>query len=48
MGQLVEEWCTSSFQGLEIDRFIVRRAMLPMPQKDINPAERPRLDGGLM
>jgi hypothetical protein len=40
IGKMVEKWCPSAFQGVEIERFIVRRAILPTPKENANPFER--------
>lgn len=45
---MVDPWCSSSFQGIERERCIVERAMLPSPQEHTNPCERQRPNGGLM
>jgi hypothetical protein len=36
------------FQGIEIDRFVVGRSMLPTPKEDTDPFERQCPDGCLM
>src|SRR5262249_27096077 len=35
--QVVQEWCAAAVERLEIDRFIIRRAILPTPREDANP-----------
>jgi len=37
---MLEQWCPSALQGVEIDRFSVRRAMLPTSQEKVNPFAR--------
>jgi hypothetical protein len=44
----VEEWGTSSFQGIEIDSFLVARSILPAPKENPNPFERQGPDSGLV
>ena len=35
----MQEWCTAAFERLEIDRFLIRRALLPTPKEDADPFE---------
>jgi hypothetical protein len=48
MSQTVEEWGTPSFQGIEIDSFLLARSLLPAPKEHTNPFERQCPDRGLM
>jgi hypothetical protein len=48
MGQAVESWGTPPFQGMQIDSFLVARAILPAPKANPHPGERQGPDSGLM
>ena len=39
MHQVVKEWCATAFERLEIDRCIIRRALLPTPLEEAKPFE---------
>jgi hypothetical protein len=48
MRQVVQEWCATAFERLEIHGFIVWRALVPTPREDANPCEGQGAHGGLM
>src|SRR5262245_6754886 len=35
--QVVQAWCAAAVERLEIDRFLIRRAILPTPREEANP-----------
>ena len=46
--QVLQQWCATAFERLEIDGFIVRCAILPTPIQDANPFEGQGPHGSLM
>ena len=48
MRQSVNQWRTTAFQGVDIDGFIVGRAILPTPIEDADPFAYQSPYGGLM
>ncbi len=48
MRHVVQEWCAAAFERLEIDGFIVWRALLPTPREDADPFEGQGAHGGLV
>ena len=48
MRQVVQEWCTTASERLEIHGFIIWRAILPTPIEEANPCEGQGPHSGLM
>jgi hypothetical protein len=48
MREVLQQGCATAFERLEIDGFIVRRALLPTPKENPDPFERQGPHSGLM